>query len=226
RPTATLITTNFPNNVFAQTNCDYGISYSVTNLLTGLGPWTVMWNDGTNQTVGTEGQLGPVQLARTVLYPTNFFKANEQHTNVYFVTNVIGYSGCLANPSLGDITCRVELVVNPRPTAPLTTTNFANNLFAVTNCDYAISYQVTNLLTGLGPWTVMWNDGTNQTIGAAGQPGPLTLARTVLEPTNFSQPNEQHTNVYFVTNVTGYSGCRANPSLGDITGRVELVVNP
>src|SRR5262249_39560590 len=135
RPTATLITTNFPNNVFAKTNCDYGVSYEVTNRLTGLGPWTVMWNDGTNQTIGTEGQAGPVVLARTVVYPTNFFQLNGQHTNAYFVPNVIGYSGCLANPNLGDITGRVDLVVNPRPTATLITTNFPNNVFAQTNCD-------------------------------------------------------------------------------------------
>jgi hypothetical protein len=226
RPTAKLVTTNFPNYLFAQTNCDIGVSYQVTNVLTGIGPWTVQWNDGTNQTVGTPGQGGPVMLSRTVVYPTNIFGANGPHTNVYFVTNVSDYWSCQASVGLTDIVGRVELILNPRPTVTLITTNLATNLFVKADCDYAISYQVTNVLTGIGPWTVQWNDGTNQTVGTPGQAGPMLLSRAVLYPTNFFAANVPHTNVYFVTNVSDYWSCLASVGLNDIAGRVELIVSP
>jgi hypothetical protein len=225
-PTATLITTNAANNLFVQNNCDYGVSYQVTNILTGTGPWTVQWNDGTNQTIGIPGQAGPVMLSRTVLYPTNFFGANGPHTNVYFVTNVTDSGGCQANAGLGDIVGQVALVMNPRPTVTLITTNGANHSFVQVNCDVAVPYQVTNLLTGMGPWTVQWNDGTNQIIGIAGQAGPVLLSRTLLVPMSQSGANGPQTNVFFVTSVSDLGGCQANPAFGDIVGQVALMINP
>jgi photosystem II stability/assembly factor-like uncharacterized protein len=71
---------------FISTDCNEGPVYTLTNTLTGIGPWVVTWNDGLVQTNTSTG-TGPAILTRTV-YPTNSFRANSASNNVYFVTVV------------------------------------------------------------------------------------------------------------------------------------------
>jgi Ig-like domain CHU_C associated len=206
RPTATLIS-------FSVTNCNEGAAYTLTNTLTGLGPWTVYWNDGATQPVLTASP-GPVILTRDV-FPTNDFAANTASNNIFFVTNVVSGDGCSANQS-GDITGSVAVLVNPRPTASLLS-------FAVTNCNEGTAYTLTNTLTGIGPWTVIWNDGVTQTVPVTG-PGPVLLTRPIL-PSNAFGANSASNNTFFVTSVANADGCVGDQA-GDLTGSSTIVVNP
>jgi hypothetical protein len=206
RPTAALLS-------FVTTDCNEGSVYTLTNLLTGVGPWTVSWNDGVVQT--TNGPTGsPVTLVRTV-NPTNSFGVNTASNNVYYVTNVVDANSCIGNLP-GDLTGAVTNTINPRPTAALLS-------FVTTDCNEGSVYTLTNLLTGVGPWTVSWNDGVVQTTnGPAGS--PVTLVRTV-NPTNSFGVNTVSNNVFYVTNVVDANSCIGNLP-GDITGFVTNTINP
>ncbi|MGH9615009.1 MAG: hypothetical protein ACRD4P_18245, partial [Bryobacteraceae bacterium] len=109
----------------------------------------------------------------------------------------------------------VTLTINPRPTATQPT-------FTTTNCNYGIVYFLTNVLHGLGPWTVTWNDGLVQTQPAAGG-GPVLLTRTII-PTNtvFNAPSN---NTFFVSGISNADTCVGNLP-GDIVGTASIWVNP
>ncbi|HTR42292.1 MAG TPA: hypothetical protein VMH87_11815 [Pseudomonadales bacterium] len=203
RPTATLASLD-------TTNCNDGSSYTLTNTLTGLGPWNVLWNDNTIQVA--LGNSGPVVLTRTI-FPTNSVGANAASNNVYYVKSVSNGDTCSGNQP-GDIMGTNHIVINPRPTAKLLTV-------AVTNCDLGASYTLTNTLTGIGPWTVLWNDGTVQTTNGA---GPLVLTRSVTPTT--SSANAASNNVYFVTMVTNDVDTCIGNQAGDITGTAQFLINP
>jgi hypothetical protein len=202
RPTATLTPLD-------TTNCNDGSSYTLTNTLTGLGPWNLVWNDNTIQAV--LGNSGPVVFTRTV-FPTNSVGANAASNNVYYIKSVNNADTCDGNQP-GDVTGTNHIVINPRPTAKLLG-------LGATNCDLGTSYTLTNMLTGIGPWTVVWNDGTIQTTNGA---GPLALIRNVTPTT--SSPNAASNNVYFVTIVTNADTCIGNQP-GDITGINNFLINP
>jgi hypothetical protein len=204
RPTATLT----PFNI---TDCNEGNSFPLNVTLTGIGPWTVFWNDGTVQTANG---AAPLVLTRTV-FPTNSFAANTASNNVYFVTVVSNDDTCEGNQP-GDITGTNTIIINPLPTATLTSLN-------TTDCNVGDSFVLTNILTGIGPWTVTWNDGTVQPFGAPGEPGPLPFSRTV-SPTN-TLANTASNNVYYVTSVSNADMCIGNQP-GDIAGTNSIVINP
>ena len=202
RPTASLLS-------FNTTDCDEGPVYTLTNTLTGNGPWVVVWNDGLVQTNLSIG-AGPSTLNRTV-YPTNTFGADSASNNVYYVTNVVDADSCVGNQA-GDITGVVTNTIDPRPTAVLEPYN-------PIDCDTTSnSYVFTVDLTGVGPWTVQWNDGSSQTTNAS------PLLRTVY-PTNSFQSNVATTNTYYVTNVVDADGCVGDQP-GDIAGTNVAIINP
>ena len=210
RPTVSLLS-------FSTTNCDDGTSFTLTNSLTGLGPWVVYWNDGFKQT-NTSNGAGPTNLLRTV-YPTNSFKANTSSNNIYYVTAVSNADTCLGNQA-GDITGTNILTINPRPTSTLKN-------FNTTNCDVGASYWLTNVLTGIGPWTNVWSlDGQTfqQVVGSVGQPGPLTNSLLVF-PTNSVGADTASNNVYYVSALINGDTCSGNES-GDIVGTNTLTINP
>jgi len=206
RPTAALLS-------FNSVDCNIGPFYTLTNTLTGIGPWTVYWNDGYVQT--TNAGLGNAATLIRTVYPTNSFKANVASNNVYFVTVVSNADSCSGNQA-GDITGVVTNTVNPRPTAALLSFNSVD-------CNIGPFYTLTNTLTGIGPWTVYWNDGYVQTTNA-GLGNAATLIRTVY-PTNSFKANVASNNVYFVTVVSNADSCSGNQA-GDITGVVTNTVNP
>jgi tetrahydromethanopterin S-methyltransferase subunit B len=206
RPTAALLS-------FNSVDCNIGPFYTLTNTLTGIGPWTVYWNDGYVQT--TNAGLGNAATLIRTVYPTNSFKANVASNNVYFVTVVSNADSCSGNQA-GDITGVVTNTVNPRPTAALVS-------FNMSICNIGTNYVMTNLLTGIGPWTVYWNDGYVQTTNA-GLGNSATLIRTVY-PTNSYEADTFSNNVYFVTNVSNADTCSGNQP-GDITGTNTVTINP
>ena len=210
RPTASLLSFNW-------TNCNDGTSFTLTNTLTGLGPWVVYWNDGFKQT-NTSVSGGPTDLLRTV-YPTNSFKANAPSNNVYYVTVVSNADTCLGNQP-GDITGTNILTINPRPTSTL-------NAFNTTNCNVGQGYWLTNVLTGIGPWTNVWslNGQTyQQVVGSVGQAGPFTNSLLV-SPTNSVGANTASNNVYYVASLINGDTCSGNRP-GDILGTNILTINP
>ena len=206
RPTARLISLD-------TTNCDYGIPFTLTYTLTGLGPWTAWWNDGTVQT-NTSSVAGPTNLTRMV-YPTNSFGANTASNNVYFVTTVSNADTCLGNQP-GDITGTNVVTVNPRPTATVTTeTN--------TIC----SGQTTNvqaMLTGIGPWVVTWSSN-----GLSMTPVSETNRNHKLPVSPLSQNPNGPTDVKYavaaLTDSDASTQCTNNQT-GDLSGEATIRVNP
>ena len=196
RPTAVLVS-------FNTTDCNEGRGYTLTNNLTGIGPWAVTWSDGVTQT--STGR----NLLRTV-FPTNSFGANMPSNNVYWVTNIVDVTGCVGDQT-NDITGVVTITINPRPTAALMS-------FNTTNCNEGRGYILTNTLTGIGPWVVTWNDGLTQTNATN------ILVRTVF-PTNSFGANTPSNNVYRVTNIVDVTGCVGDQA-NDITGVVTITINP
>jgi hypothetical protein len=198
RPTTTLVPLN-------TTDCNVGDAFVLTNVLTGIGPWTVSWNDGTVQPAsGTP----PLTLTRTV-FPTNTLP-NTAVANIYYVTNVTSADTCLGNLP-GDILGTNTITINPRPTAALTS-------FNTTDCDEGNPFPLNVTLTGIGPWTVFWNDGTVQSSATA------NLTRIVF-PTNSFGANFPRNNIYFVTVVSNNDTCEGNEP-GDITGTASIIINP
>jgi hypothetical protein len=212
RPRATLTSTNFPSlGLFATTNCNVFTPYTITNLLTGVGPWTVTWNDGVVQTTNAAAGAS-VALLRTVI-PFDP-SPNAPSNNIYYVTNVANSNGCSANP--GDIFGTNVITVNPRPASTLISLD-------ATNCNSGLPYDVKSRLTGFGPWIISWSDGTRRTNNTA-TPGPVTNTYTVF-PTNNSSANVSSVSVYYVTNLTDANNCAAATGT-DLIGTNTVRVNP
>jgi hypothetical protein len=123
---------------------------------------------------------------------------------------------CVGNPP-GDIANVTNTItMNPRPTAIL-------QPLSTTTCNSGQSFDFTVDLTGIGPWTVIWNDGTNQTVGAVGQQGPTNLIRTVA-PTNTLGGNVSTNFEYYVASVSNANTCMGSWQ-GDLKGTNTIVVN-
>ena len=220
RPTATLISTNLANFNFAVTDCNYATNYTITNILTGLGVWTVTWNDGFVQY--TNAAAGNSATLLRKVNPTNSLGANAPSNNVYYITSVVDTNSCIGNQP-GDIRGTNTMTINPRPTATLTSTNQANYKFAVTNCNYGTNYTIMNILTGVGVWTVQWNDGFVQYATAV--PGSSAILLRTVNPTNYFGANTSSNNVYYITNIVDTNSCFVNLP-GDVLGTNAITVNP
>jgi hypothetical protein len=203
RPKSHIIST------LVRTNCNDGSSFTITNVLTGIGPWVIQWSTGAMQT--NLGGVGPV-INTFTLFPTNTllnsptgytFSVTSLTTSL--VNNGVPVSGS-ALPA--DLTDTNELIVNPRPTAAITSLDR-------TNCNDGSAYVIQADLTGISPWTVMWSDGAISNYIA-----PLAV-RTVF-PTN--------TLLNLPTSYTFWIGglidanCTAEPQ--DIKGTNTVTVNP
>jgi hypothetical protein len=86
---------------------------------------------------------------------------------------------------------------------------------------------LTNVLTGIGPWTNTWylaGVTNQQVVGAAGQAGPYTNIQAVY-PTNSFTANTPSNNVYHLLSVYNGDTCGGNEP-GDVVGAVTNTVNP
>lgn len=196
---ATVVVNPRPTSVVSLTGlfsiCN-GDSTTVQAVLTGIGPWNVTWSDGTNQVV-------TASPATRIISPVNP-NPNTRTTNVYSVTALTD-ANCTANP--GDRTGSALVVVNPRPTSLVSLTGSS----PICNGD---STTIQAALTGIGPWTVTWSDGTNQVVAAS----PATRSVTPVNP----NPGTPLTNIYTVTALTD-ANCVANA--GDRAGNAVVVIN-
>lgn len=212
RPTSTSVTTN--------TICN-GSPVTLTNILTGLGPWTVYWTDGfTNYTqVVTVPEAGPytntLAIPNSAFNPTNVFL--NASTNHYYWVTLVTDSNCVSG--VGDLAGTNMIAVNPRPTSTSISTN------EICNGDPTI---ITNVLTGFGPWTVYWTDGTSNFTQVVSVPlaGPYTntllLPNSAFNPTN-TLANAAVSHSYWVTLVTD-SNCASDA--GDLVGINLVQVDP
>ena len=107
----------------------------LTVALTGRGPWTVTWSDGTVQ-----GGLGPGPATRTVAPLVN---------TTYALSSVSDVTGCS-----GTVSGSVSLAVKPVPTAVV-----RGGATICPDTPVPISADVT----AVGAWTLRWSDGVTQT---------------------------------------------------------------
>jgi hypothetical protein len=208
RPTATLLDTNAVCN---------GSDTTVRAYLTGLLPLTATWQDGLvqNVTAGTaiatnNGLVGFV-VARTLDIP-NADGATALVSNLWIVSVSSTHPSvaCAANDS-GDIQGTNQVIVVPRPTATLLTTNVI--------CD-GDSTEIYAYLTGVPPLTVRWNDGLEQTTNAT------VITRTVTprasDPNNFTGTNYSIVEVVSLGSTVPCS----NSVSADIRGVNRVIVDP
>ncbi|MDR3457078.1 MAG: hypothetical protein P4N60_06500 [Verrucomicrobiae bacterium] len=204
---------------FNVTNCDDGTTYTLTNVLTGIGPWTNLWSLNGQSYTQVVGSAVSGPFTNTLLvYPTNSFRGNAPSNYVYYVTGLLNANTC-GGSQPGDLSGIVSVTVNPRPTSVLWS-------FNTTNCNTGTSYVLTNVLTGIGPWTNVWSlDGQpfTQVAGGAG-PGPFTNILQV-HPTNSLGATVASNNVYYLTAVINADTCSGNLP-GDLVGVVTNVINP
>ncbi len=150
-----------PGAVLIQANdtiCNGGTA-TAGSVLTGIGPWTVVWSDSYNntytQTITNQG-AGPFTNLFTL--PLNVFNLTNaflsQATNYSFaIYSVSNDNTCLTTP----VGQNFIVTVDPRPTAYVSgSTNFS---VAGTNVVTANIQADLTGLTGSGPWTVVWSDG-------------------------------------------------------------------
>jgi hypothetical protein len=231
RPTAAMVTTNIICN---------GDSTTLTNLLTGNGPWTNYWTDGFTSYTNTVSSSGvyyadhpytnTLAIPCATFNPTNLFlnAATNHNYWVWKLSDTYFHKDDPTNLNLtgtnwsGDLNGTDLVTVNPRPTATSVTTN------TICNGD---SMTLTNILTGLGPWTVYWTDGfsnytqmatNNLNNGAGPYTNCLTIGNSAFNPTNLflNAPTNHYYNVYALSD----ANCSAYSS--DLTGTNQVTVNP
>ncbi len=155
--------------------------------LTGIGPWTVTWSDGSVSNAA-------VSPATKVVAPANP-NPNAPVTNTYTVTALIDQGAttqCPASP--GDLTGSAVIRVNPRPTAIVS--GSTNILVDSTNY---VTADIRADLTGFGPWTVLWSDGVGQT--NVSSPALRTVTNQLTSATNITYTLQNLPNgSSFVTN--------------------------
>ena len=206
RPTAAVIGTN--------SICNGDPSMIQVNL-TGIEPWVVTWSDGavSNYTAS------PAFRYLTALEVTNVFQ-NVQ-TNYTFTVTALSNSasGCVAIPADGDLLGVALVTVNPRPTSVLTP-------FSTTICNDGTPYPLTNVLTGLGPWTLLWSSNGQQVLQPVTNevPGPFTNTFAVI-PTN-TLPDSAFTNIYYVLAISNNATTCQGSQPGDIIGTNSVIVDP
>jgi hypothetical protein len=212
RPTSTLTS-------FSTTSCNEGPAFTLTNVLTGLGPWTVVWSSNGVPVTQPVNVIAPGPYTNNFsVAPTNTF-LNSAYTNIYFVLSVSNNGTMCTGNQAGDLTGQVTVTINPRPTSTLSS-------LVTTNCDDGLPVTLTNVLTGLGPWTVVWSSNNvlvTQPVNVAAA-GPYTNRFTVV-PTN-TAPNLSYTNVYFVQSVSNNGTLCIGDQTADLTGQVRIVINP
>src|SRR5439155_1315589 len=180
----------------SSTICNGG-SATASAALTGKGPWTVTWFDGTTSTVhagvGGTGYTG-----------TDSLPVSPSSTTTYTVT-ALNDANCTAQS--GDLTGSALVTVNPRPTAAASgSTTICNGSSAT----------VSAALTGKEPWNVTWYAGTTTPLhtGVAAFPTRRSSDLPV---------SPSSTTTYSVTALTD---TRCTAQSGDLTGSALVTVNP
>lgn len=138
----------------ASTVCN-GTPTNINVALTGTGPWTFGYSDGTTTNIVT-ANTSPYILSVT-----------PSTTSAYSITSLLD-ANCTAIPA--DYAGSAMVIVNQRPTAAVVVTG------ATTVCD-GTGTNIDINLTGTGPWLFQYFDGsTTTTVGTATSPYSFTVA--------------------------------------------------
>jgi hypothetical protein len=207
-PTPSATITNGTNTI-----CN-GNTNAFTLILNGHGPWTMMWtNFGPALTLplptetNSSTSYGPF-MVNVPFYSTNT-NADSAITNTTALISLTGTNDCGVVAPTTNLMGQATVISYPIPMATVLT--------GVTNICNGESYVVTAQLTGIGPWTVTWWDGTNETTTNY----TTTNATLVVSPTNLN-PNAVLTTIYTITNLV-----TTNDSCGPvISGALTLIVDP
>lgn len=204
RPKSTL------TSPLVRTNCNDGSPFTLTNVLTGIGPWFIQWSTGDLQT-NNSGGPGPVVNTLTI-FPTNtsttspaVFTYSVTSLTTFLTNNGVAVAG---NALASDLTSTNELIINPRPTSTLTSLD-------QTNCNNGTPFTITAALTGTGPWTVTWSDGA--TLSYSTSPAVRTITATNINP------NAPLAFTFWISALSD-ANCIAEPS--DLTGTNTLTIYP
>jgi hypothetical protein len=177
RPTAKLTSVD-------ETNCNYGLPYTITATLTGLTNWNVTWWDGavSNYTAsyGTDGTA-----VRVVVYPTNVAATSYQHW-IAGVTNINGCVNCGGGCTnwAGDVTGTNTVTVVPCTNQITSITLSGTNAFISWSGNYVLE-SATNLTP-----PVMWTPVFTQAVV-----GPYTWTNSTVPP-----PPDKFFRLYAPTN--------------------------
>ena len=133
------------------TVCNGATQPDLSVALTGIAPWSLTYSDGSTPTLVTGLTASPYTIVGA-------------GAGTYTITAAAD-STCAAQA--GDMTGSSVVVVNPRPTAVVSG--------GATVCPSAPLPSVTFTLTGTGPWSLSYSDGTN-TISASPTVSPFVLA--------------------------------------------------
>jgi gliding motility-associated-like protein len=165
-----------------------GQSALLTLTLTGTAPWSVTYTDG----------IAPVTV-NNILTSTYTISVSPTSSKTYTLTSA-NDSKCTSLPA--DLTGNAVITVNPRPTAVLSGTN---------SICYGQSASLTLVLTGTGPWSATYTDGTT----------PVTINNINVSPYTFAVTPGTNTTYSLVA--VSDSKCAALPA--DMSGSATITVS-
>ncbi|HWY32350.1 MAG TPA: hypothetical protein VNX46_16425 [Candidatus Acidoferrum sp.] len=224
RPTSTSITTNEICNTMGTT---------ITNVLSGIGPWTVYWTNGVGGLVQSVTNSAPGYFTNTLALTSGMFglsnpDKNQAVTNYYWVAQLVSENlndGYACTNWAGDLIGTNAVVIDPLPTSTTGGTNEICNGYGTT---------LTNVLSGIGPWTVYWTNGFTGFVQSVTNSVPgyftntLTLTSGLFGLTN-SDPNHATNIYYWVTQVVSSNfvdGYSCANGVGGLSGTNVVVIDP
>jgi ligand-binding SRPBCC domain-containing protein len=180
----------------ANSLCVTGVGQLTFTATVGVGPFTIIYNDGVANRTASGVTSGT---------PFNVFTNPVTTTTSYGLVSVTDNNGCVR--SLGFTGTSATITVNPLPQGSLT----ANGPFCATGTGQ-ITWTST---TGVGPFTVVYNDGVaDRTANSVTSGTPFNV---------FTNPVTT-TTTYTLVSVTDSKGCVR--SSGFTGGSVTITVNP
>lgn len=194
--TNVIVNTAPTGNIDGTTSICEGSSTDLTFTLTGVGPWDLVYSDGT-----TDFPLVGINDGHTVsvtpLVNTSYTIKSLSDSNVPVCSAAI-------------LTGQADITVLPRPTSDMSGD--------ASICD-GESTDLSITLTGAADWDLTYTDGTNffnETISSS--PHTVSVSPSAIPA------NAQTAYPYMVTALVDANGCVAD--LGDMTGGAIVIVNP
>ncbi len=165
-----------------------GESTDISFSFTGVGPWNLTYNDGASDIIVNNINDNPYVVS-----------VNPSATSVY---SIVALSDQLCNSINSDFTGLATVTVNARPTGVVSGD--------ATICN-GESTDITFSLTGVSPWDLTYNDGSDHTITVNSSPYVLSVSPS-------------STTTYEIISLSDATLCSSQ--VGEMTGLVTVNVNP
>ncbi len=192
----------------SRTNCNDGSLFTLTNVLTGIGPWTVTWSSNGVPVVQPVNNSGPGPFLNTyTVYPTNVL-AGAAVTNIYFVLSVSNNATTCSGNRPGDIAGLNRVTVYPTPTV-----NAVANQGPYCNTNAGLAINFSGPVAGTTfSWTSTVNVGFG--VGGVGNIGAFTASNPGTAPVTAT-----------VTVTPSANGCVGTPRTFTVTVNPTPTVN-